>query len=367
MREAAVHCRRLASPNRQPRLVIFPCGTRAVGSSHLRAWCLGVELRRLGWRVTIVPPQLELKQRERIVRFERPDLILLQKGRHPLNRPGLYPDGVCVFDLDDADYLDPNQLGQVVECCRGSELVIAGSRRVAKWCSDYNPNTTVIWTGAPSGPRPSVANRDRRRIVAWAHSSPLRYPQEASLVQQTLCKAAASSPGFEFRLYGVGKRSEAEKFLKPIVAAGIAVRTFPYMPYARLLKSLGQVAIGLHPVSREDPYSGGKSFGKVLAYLDQDVAVVTSKANDHAEFIRHGKNGMLVETIDEWCTAIVALLDNPENRSRLVAAAHDDFQRRLTVQVAARLTDQALRAVLTRHTSPQRIDESKPVGRGALD
>src|SRR5262249_9596101 len=150
VREAVTHVRRWAQRPGRPRVVVLPCGTRALGSSNLRAWAVGAELLNQGWRVTVIPAQCELSQRLRIIRWEKPDVILLQKGRHPANWPRYYPGIPIVFDLDDADFLDPKEVGQLEACSSQSQGVIAGSRYVADWCRRLNPNVTVIWTGSPA-------------------------------------------------------------------------------------------------------------------------------------------------------------------------------------------------------------------------
>src|SRR5258708_7644313 len=98
-RELLLHAHRLIQPDALGRrVVVFPgeatagcacdfCGTTIRGAS-----------RRRGWRATVVPSQLELEQRLRILRAERPDVILLHQSRHPLNRPRYYPNFPCVYD-----------------------------------------------------------------------------------------------------------------------------------------------------------------------------------------------------------------------------------------------------------------------------
>jgi hypothetical protein len=99
----------MTSPKSEKRLVIFPFWTLEDDSStRERAYNLGENLRTLGWRVTIVPCQLDLEQRRRILRLEKPKILYIQKGRHKLNFPELYEVPRIVFDIDDADFLWPD-------------------------------------------------------------------------------------------------------------------------------------------------------------------------------------------------------------------------------------------------------------------
>ncbi|NTV94220.1 MAG: hypothetical protein HGA75_02255, partial [Thiobacillus sp.] len=150
------------------RIAILPSYDKATGSSLLRAWLVGNELVRQGWGVVLVPNQLDLKQRNRLLAHIEPDLIFLQKHRHQFNQPQLYPNYPCVFDLDDADFLDAEIFPIVERCCRGSAAVIAGSHYVADWCRQYNEDVTVVWTGTPySHGRALSFNWERKGIVAW--------------------------------------------------------------------------------------------------------------------------------------------------------------------------------------------------------
>ncbi|MEY8842268.1 hypothetical protein AB9K41_24835, partial [Cribrihabitans sp. XS_ASV171] len=55
----------------------------------------------------------------------------------------------------------------------------------------------------------------------------------------------------------------------------------PFMSYDEFLASLRDVAVGLSPVHPDSDFSKGKSFGKILAYLDAKVPVICSEAVDH--------------------------------------------------------------------------------------
>lgn len=320
----------------------------------MRGYEIAAALRSLGWRATVVPPQLSLCQRERIIRRERPDLLLLQQARHPLNRPDLYSIP-CVFDIDDADWCDPARADAIVACCRQSAAVIAGSRAVAEWCGGRNANTTVIWTGTPMPPRPGYPPQSERGpVVAWAHSSPLGYPHEAALVRDVLVRLAQQTK-FDYWVYGVAphQRQAMEPHLAPIRSAGVTVRSFPFMPYGSFLRTLQEVAVGLQPVCSENPYSQGKSFGKVLAYVASGVPVVASDAVDHPLFFRDGVNGFLAGDgkdesahIESWVTAVRQLLEDPARRQRIADAAYTDGVAQLSTESAALRVDGVLRSVL---------------------
>src|SRR5262249_30744909 len=147
---------------------------------------------------------------------------------------------------------------------------------------------------------------------------------------------------FSFRLYGVHDRRRGEEYLAPLRQAGVKVDARPKERYPSFIASLGEVAIGLQPICASHAFSQGKSFGKVLAYLAADVAVIASDALDYPLFFRHGENGMLVRSVDDWVNACRFLLQNHADRSRMVAQARHDFLEQLTTAHAAEQVGQVL-------------------------
>ena len=346
LREAKLHASRVVRlPGRGRRVVIFPDSLETGSSADLRGYSIGAELRRLGWRVTCVPPQLELVQRQRIVRLEKPNVILLVQSRHPLNRPKYYPETPCVFDADDADILDPRCADAVIECCRDSRAVIAGSRYVAGLFRPHNPRVTVVWTGSYAKPsRQPTPNQKRKSVVAWAHRDPFGFPAEGQLVMRSLLELARNRK-YEFLLYGVppSKRDRANDYLLPLRQAGITARILPPLPYQRFVRSLEEVAVGLQPVCIENEFSRGRSFGKLLAYMAANVAVVASDAVDHPLFFRNQESAVLLPSDPvAWARACDQLLAFPSERERMAEAARIDYMRRLTTAKAAELVSQQL-------------------------
>lgn len=348
LRETLVHGHRLVQPANRPRILIFPSEPMSPGSaSDLRGWAIVRELRRLGWRANAVPAQLEHRQRDRIVRFERPDIILLQQSRHPLNRPRFFGGLPCVFDADDADVMDPRCTDAVVECCRESAAVIAGNRYLANIFRQHNPRVNVIWTGTYVRSRPvNRSDRQRSPIITWASSAPALCPVEAQLIQALILRLAEENR-FEFYLYGVNNPHWADGYTAPLRRAGIPVRIFPPMPYKKFIRSLETVAIGLQPICMSHPFSRGKSFGKLLAYMASGVAIVASDNLDHPLFFQHKFNGMLAsENLDDWTSCCRLLLVNADVREQIAQRGQTDLSRRLTTARAAELVDRVLVDVL---------------------
>jgi hypothetical protein len=326
-----------------PTVMLFPSNQAWDAASNLRAWLVAPALERLGWRAVVVPEPLSLAQRRRVILLARPDVLYLQQTRHPLNQPKLYQPLPCVLDADDADYLDPRHQARIAESALDAKAVIGGSTFVARCLAQHNHEAHVIWTSSPGDtPTPLTAPEHRGPIVIWAHATPLEYPREADFIRETM-RLVCEQRRCEFWLFGCDETRAREWFM-PIREAGGICRAIPTLDYTAYLNKISEAAIGLQPIAPDNRFSQGKSFGKLLAYLAGQVAVVASHAVDHPYFFRHGVNGLLPEhEPSAWAQSIVSLLDNPDWRCRLARAGHRDFEARLTTDVFARLLDPVLK------------------------
>lgn len=122
------------------------------------------------------------------------------------------------------------------------------------------------------------------------------------------------------------------------------------MPYDAYLDKVAQAAIGLQPVCLQNEFSRGRSFGKILAYLSGQVAVVASDAVEHPKFFRSGDNGYLAtDDIGQWVEPVVRLCEDRALRRSVAMSGWRDFHERLTTEVFARLLDPILRNVIASH------------------
>jgi hypothetical protein len=295
------------------------------------------ELRTMGWRAIVIPPQLDLEARRRIMWNEKARAIFLQKSWHPLNRPRLYAGIPCVFDADDASF---NESDLVAECCGESREVIAGSQFLANWFRTYNPQVTTIWTGTYiKRSRRMMPNSSRRPIVTWAQSDPRGFPEEAEFVREVLLELAKKVK-FCFHLYGLRDRSAAEEYVSPLRAAGVETELIPFLRYKKFIRSLETAAVGFQPIC--STFSRAKNFGKLLAYIVAGVAVIASSEGEHTLFFRDRENGMLAAGVSDWVESCRVLLAQAEKRGELAERAYLDLTAKLTTRKSAELVKSVL-------------------------
>jgi len=331
---------------KMPRVMILPSANHIVGSSLLRAYKIGEYLEANGWSVILCHANLRLQQRKRILRLFRPDVILIQKSRHPDNIPQHYLPVPCVFDLDDADFLDPKQHSYIMKCMEGCSHIIAGSRYIADWCRPHNPSVSVIWTGTDIQYGESKPQSARGDVIAWAASSPLDYTNEANFVEDVMRRVAKKRPQTTLYIYGDNGSAAYEALKRGFTDAGVKIRSFPWMDYNAFVHSLDEAAVGLNPLVDMNGYSAGKSFGKVLGYLEAQVPSINSPNVDHPLFFEHGRNGMLASEPQQWADIVDQLLSDSALRQRIADAAKQDMIARLSIPTAGKLVASRLERVI---------------------
>lgn len=319
------------------------------GSSLLRIHNMARALRTLGWRTLVVPWRLSLAARYRLIAAAAPDVLVMQGVRHELNSPCLYPGQPIVLDMDDADFHLPHLQDRVRQAVADVDLVLAGSRYVADWSRAAGAGEAdVVWTGTPVSGYASPPQSGRPPVLAWAQTRPMTYLREADFLREVLARIAAARPGVRFRLYD-RQPGDDPAFATGFIAPGLSVEWVEARKYGDYLASFDDVAVGLAPLSSETPFSRGKSFGKVLAYLDRKVPVIASDACEHGAFFT-SKTGVVTNDRNLWVAAAIRLLDDPDLRTEIADAAHDAFRHRLSLDTAARMTDRILRAVVEKNT-----------------
>jgi len=328
-----------------PCAVFLPSRGREM-SSLLRIYMVAAALKRQGWQTAVVPWRLDLDSRHRILSALRPDVVVMQGARHPLNRPELYPGARIAYDMDDADFHLDHLAGPVREAMPQVELVLAGSRYVTDWCRAHGARAEVVWTGTPVSSAPRKPHVARGPVVVWAQTAPATYHRERAFVLDVMRRVRVRHPDVRLRLCD-RRPGEPDTILEPFRAAEIAVEWQGRMGYGRFLRSLGDVAVGLSPVITDNPFSRGKSFGKILAYLDRGVPVVAGDAVDHP-LVLDPETAVLSNDPALCADAVCRLLDSPAARQAMADRGHARLRDVFAPERVAAQVDAALCGVLGR-------------------
>jgi len=97
---------------------------------------------------------------------------------------------------------------------------------------------------------------------------------------------------------------------------------------------LASLDVGIMPLT-DDPWTRGKAAFKALQYMAAGLPAVCSDVGINREIIRHGENGFLVNTADEWVEVLVTLARDRELRRRIGEKARATVARKYSLEVIA--------------------------------
>ena len=113
----------------------------------------------------------------------------------------------------------------------------------------------------------------------------------------------------------------------------------------REVEDLQAIDIGVYPLPADD-WVSGKSGLKAIQYMMVGLPCVATEVGTTPLIIRHGENGMLVRTDDDWLEALTALIDDPGLRRRLGEQARRDAEARYSTRAIAREYRKVLASVM---------------------
>ena len=213
-----------------------------------------------------------------------------------------------LFDFDDAIWLrhtsGANALfdrlkfpGKTATLCRLADRVVVGSDYLAGWARQHSARVDVVPTSIDTA---AYEVRDRppgeRVVVGWTGSATSMTHLEAAA--PLLRRLAAARP-VEIRVLST----------RPPVLPDVPV-VFRHWTPANEVEEIRAFDIGIKPMP-DDEWARGKCPMKELQYLALRIPAVCSAVGGSREAVRHGDNGFLVSSEDEWMEALLRLVDDP--------------------------------------------------------
>ena len=266
-----------------------------------------------------------------------------------------------IFDFDDAIFLPHTTSanrrfgwlkfsGKTASICGLSAHVVVGNEYLASYARQYNPHVTVIPSSVDTDRyRPRSKENGDRLVVGWMGTS----------TSQTYLE-----------LFAPVLRQLSEKWPVEIRVVSNRVPHLPGVPFVwrpwsceAELEDLRAFDIGIMPMP-DDPWARGKCAMKALLYMSVGLSVICSAVGTNLEVIRHGENGLLATSSEEWLTCFQALINDPELRRRLGEAGRATVESQYSMHRCASLFGQVVRQTLDglnpRHGRQSRIDVPWP-------
>lgn len=219
-----------------------------------------------------------------------------------------------IYDFDDAIFLththQSNKLfswakfaGKTGAICRLSTSVTVGNNWLAEYARKHNPNVTVIPSSVDTNlyvPQPKKKKTGEKIVVGWTGSS----------TSQTYLELFAPV------LKDLVERRDVEIHVHSDRSPDLPDVPFVWHPWTRdtEVEIISKFDIGIMPMP-DDIWSQGKCSMKALLYMALAIPTVCEDLGMNREVIKHGENGFLAGTPEEWLKSLEVLIDNAELRS----------------------------------------------------
>jgi glycosyltransferase involved in cell wall biosynthesis len=252
-----------------------------------------------------------------------------------------------LFDFDDAIYLRDvspanrtfgwlKSAAKAQALCRLSAAVVVGNQHLAEFARRFNSSIAIVPSSIDTSSYcPQTGKRDPspRPVIGWMGSATTqRYLEEFAPV---LRKIAARRP-IEIRVVSD----------RPPQVEGVDV-TWRLWTAEREAAEIAEFDVGIMPLP-DDPWTRGKCAMKALQYMGMGVPVVCSPVGANRDLVRHGENGLLATTADEWDESVEALLADGSLRARLGHAGRLTVEREYSASVSADRFAAIVRSVASR-------------------
>jgi len=220
-----------------------------------------------------------------------------------------------IYDFDDAIFMlhstETNRQfgwlkfpGKTASICRLSSSVVVGNSYLADYARKYNQNVHIVPTSIDIHRYQKITRNgtNSRVIIGWTGSSTSQTHLEmfAPVLRKVL----------EHRDVELRVISDREPTLP-----GIPYVWLPWSPETEV-DELSNFDIGIMPMP-DDQWARGKCALKALQYMSMGIPAVCSAVGTNREVIRHGENGLLASSSEEWITCLNDLIDNPALRQEL--------------------------------------------------
>jgi glycosyltransferase involved in cell wall biosynthesis len=214
--------------------------------------------------------------------------------------------------------------GKTSTIARLASAVTVGNEFLASWSRDHNRNVHVVPTSIELGMypvQPELASDDPF-VIGWMGSfSALRYLE---LLRSAIAR------------FGTTRRTEllvvADRPLEPAIE-GVPTKFIRWQA-DKEAEHIGMMHIGLMPI-KDELYARGKCACKALQYMAAGRPAVVGPVGVNVDIVKHGVNGLLASSDDEWVQAFEKLAASRDLRRALALAGRKTVEERFSAEASA--------------------------------
>lgn len=276
-------------------------------------------LEHSGYRLTYRILPKNTWARVRLYSQLRGTVVLLQRFLLPCWELALlrWQTHRLLYDFDDAVFLrdsyskrgqlHPRRMRRFAATVATSDIVVAGNNFLAEQAGKWtrSDKIRVIPTCIDSQRyhgQTRTSPSDGKELVWIGSSSTLQGLERIAPLFEALGK---DIPGLRLRVI-------CDRFPN---FHNLDVIQRPWSPQ-REVEDLIEADIGISWIP-DDLWSRGKCGLKILQYMTASLPVLANPVGVHPEMIRHGENGFLATTFEQWRTALLQLTQNKQLRQKM--------------------------------------------------
>jgi glycosyltransferase involved in cell wall biosynthesis len=246
--------------------------------------------------------------------------------RHILRKP-------IVYDFDDAIWMadgNENVLARLARCrwkvrliCRWAAHVTAGNAYLKAYAGQFNSNVSVVPTSVDVVARFNAVRVHRngaRVVLGWTGSrSTNRY---LDMIGAVLRQLRAER---EFDVTVISDRRPE---------FGYPDARFVQWHADAEIEQLLDLDIGLMPLD-DTPWTRGKCGFKLIQYMALGIPPVASAVGANLDIVRHGVDGFLCSTPDDWLESLRRLIDDVRLRQEMGTRARARIEQSYSAGIQA--------------------------------
>lgn len=246
-----------------------------------------------------------------------------------------------------AFYNQPSNQALIEATAGAADLLQFSSHGLQRKYAHLNAHNVVFSNQLEDVPDlpPVSAERRARPVLGWAGS--VGHHDDAARLAAWLRAWLKSQPSLKARP-PVFRVMAADSIVKLFKDCGLQVESRLPGSFQEYLEFLSGIDIGFAVLGKTD-FSAGRSDGKFLEYASRGVLCVASRGGEYDHGIRHGETGLLFDNTPSFIQALNTVFNNPQQRARMVEAAHQHLRQHRIHALAARKRYQYYRQLLASH------------------
>jgi len=235
-----------------------------------------------------------------------------------------------IFDFDDSIWLEdkneangklaflkkPSKTAEIIALC---DTIVAGNNYLQAYAKKYNKNVVIIPTTIDTDwYKPIPKTVSDKVIIGWSGSFSTIKHFESSINALTEIKAKYGTK-VTFKVIG-----DANYKNEPLGIIGQKWQS------STEVEDLQDIDIGIMPLPDME-WTRGKCGLKGLQYMGLAIPTIMSPVGVNTEIIKHGINGFLASTKEEWIDCLSQLIDSKMLREKLGKAGRKTVEKKYSV------------------------------------